>query len=234
MSAKKLQKFGRKLFSFFSLETWKLLLILIFSFFLIATCLRVNHLKMAELRSDVLAADKLGNDALLASALTELQTFTLRHIVVNLDEHNGVSKLEFGTGVFYLEHSYLRAASAAISAASELEVDDSNPNGNIYAQASAVCQPRAIAGGWTWDSAEYIGCFTDELSKYPASSFGDGTLRVELPSTELYRREFVSPVWTFSLTGLLILFNLIISVVILTRFLIWLILEISLFVLKKP
>ena len=151
----------------------------------------------------------------------------------NVVDDNGQKKLEFGTGVFYLEQSYLRAASTALKEASEREIDDANPNGNIYSAVSAICRPLAIANGWAWNSPAHIQCWQEELAKYPASSLKEDVTIASIPSTELYRREYVSPVWTPSLSGFVILFTAIIGVVIFIRFLIWMCLEITLSLMKK-
>lgn len=216
-----------------AVKTWQLLLIFILFAFASATLLRFEHLRMVRLRDAVLAADAEGDDATLAEKLTALQSFAANHIVVNVVDDNGLKKLEFGTGVFYLEQSYLRVASEALEAAAAQEIDDSNPNGNIYAAAMTVCRPLAIRYGWAWNSAEYVGCFTDELAKYPASALTDGTITVALPSTELYRREFASPLWAPSFAGFFLLATFLLGVVIFIRFLIWLILEITLTFLKN-
>ncbi len=150
---------------FHSVKTWQLFLILILLIFVSVTLLRLDHIKMTKLRSAVLSADEEGNEILLASTLNDLKDFTFNNIVVNIIDDNGTKKLEFGTGVFYLEQSYLTAASAALQIASEAEIDDSNPNGNIYALASAVCRPQAIAHGWAWNSPEHIACWQTELAK---------------------------------------------------------------------
>ncbi|MBR3256899.1 hypothetical protein IKG02_01250 [Candidatus Saccharibacteria bacterium] len=215
------------------LKTWQFFLIFILLLFISATCLRIDHIRMSNLRDKVLSADEEGNAEELSQSLTKLQKFTLSHIVVNVVEENGTNKLEFGTGVFYLEQSYLRDASVAMEKAAEMEVDDSNPNGNIYALASAVCRPKAIANGWAWNSPGYLNCFTEELAKYPASDVESQTATASVPSTELYRREFVSPVWTPCLSGFVILLTLILGVVIFIRFLLWALLEITLIIMKK-
>ncbi|MBQ6396144.1 hypothetical protein IJH89_00995 [Candidatus Saccharibacteria bacterium] len=222
----------KRLRSLKSVATWKLFLVFIPLVFLSATLLRLNHQKMTRLRDEVLAADEEGNDVALAAALNDLQSFVSHHEVINVVEKNGNYSVEFGTGVFFLESSYRRAATAALDAVADQEIDDSNPNGNIYAAASAVCRPRAIANGWTWDSQEHIDCYMAELSKYPADSLGDGTITVDIPSSALYRREFSSPVWTFSLTGLVSLATALLGVVIFIKFLIWGALEIALIIIK--
>ncbi|MBQ3430293.1 hypothetical protein IJG21_02620 [Candidatus Saccharibacteria bacterium] len=224
---------GRKKKSL-KLKTWQLILILIPLLFLLATFLRLDHLKMVSLRSEVLELDKEGDEEKIVEKLNELKAFTTSNIIINITEKNGLSKVSFGTGAFYLENSYLKAAAVAIKKAEETAtVDDSNPNGNIYAKASAVCRPLAIKNGWTWDSSEYISCFTEELSKYPALENSNDVFLAEIPSTELFRYDFSSPVWAPTLSGFIILIILALSVVIFIRFLIWLILEISLILIKK-
>ena len=216
-----------------AVRTWQLFLIFVLMVFASATLLRLDHIKMTTLRSAVLLADKEDNEIALAEDLNALKDFVFNHTVVNIIDNNGNKKLEFGTGVFYLEQSYLRAAAAALREASEAEIDDSNPNGNVYAAASAVCRPLAIANGWSWDTPAHIECCQTELAKYPADTLDDGTVKVKIPSTELYRREFSSPVWTPSFAGFIILITLMLGVVIFIRFLIWIVLEITLNFMKN-
>lgn len=216
-----------------SVKTWQLFLIFILLVFASATLLRLDHIKMTNLRAAVLTADKEGNEIALAEDLNALKDFTFNNIVINIVDDNGGKKIEFGTGVFYLEQSYLTAASEALRVASEAEIDDDNPNGNVYALASAVCQPLAIANGWSWNSPEHIACWQAELAKYPSTSESSETVRVSLPSTELYRREFVSPVWAPSISGFVILITLVLGVVIFIRLLIWICLEITLIIMKN-
>ena len=217
------------------LKTWQLLLILMPLLFLLATLLRLDHLKMTSLRSEILKLDEEeGNDEEIVKKINELKNFTTKNIVINITEKNGLTKISFGTGPFYLENSYLRAASAAIKKAEESAVvDDSNPNGNIYAAASSVCRPKAIKNGWSWNSAEYISCFTEELAKYPAQENFNDTFLADIPSTELFRYDFASPIWAPTFSGFIVLLILGLSVVIFIRFLIWIILEISLSLLKN-
>lgn len=233
MGGKKTNRIRRLLQNFRAVQNWQLLLILIPLLFVTATLLRLDHLRMAELRSAVLAADEAGDDAAINESLAKLQEFTFSHIVVNLVERNGRQNLVFGTGPFYLENQYLRAANAAIAAAESQIGDDSNPNGNIYAAVSAICRPLAIANGWAWNSPGYLECWTSELAKYPAAGELDVEFRATLPSTELFRHNYASPIWTPSWSGLAILACLIIIVIIVIRILIWCVLQIALFVMKR-
>ena len=221
------------------IKTWVLFLFLIPLLAVDATLMRLNHIKMTELRDAVLAVDAKiseeeteeetqAKDAELEEALINLKEYVFSHIVINVVEENGVQRITFGTGPFYLEHQYLRAANKALKEAEKNMASDSNPNGNIYALASAVCQPLAIANGWRWNSAEYINCMMGEIQKYPVASELQDTIIANLPSTELYRKNYASPIWTPTLLGFLMLITIIIIVVIIIRVIIWVILRITL------
>ena len=233
MGGKRIKHLTIKLKKLRSVKTWQLFLIFVLLIFVCATLLRLDHIKMSNLRASVLEADKDGNEFILADTLNELKSFASKNIIVNIIDDNGGKKIEFGTGVFYLEQSYLRAASAVLRAAAEKEIDDGNPNGNVYGIVSGICRPRAIANGWDWDTPDYIACWQEELAKFPASTLNDGTINVALPSTELYRREYSSPIWAPTVSGFFILVTLILGVVIFIRFLIWAGLEITLIIMKK-
>lgn len=218
----------RKL-KFRKLKTWQLLLILVPLLFVDATLLRLDHIRMAELRDAAISADAAeASDEEITEKLSALKDYTLSNIVVNVVDDNGTQRVVFGTGPFYLEHTYIRAANRALNEAESKLADDSNPNGNIYALASEVCRAAAIANGWNWDDANYINCMVSEINKYPAASDLETTIAASLPSTELYRWEFASPIWAPTLTGFMILITLIIIVVILIRMLIWIVLRLSL------
>ena len=216
------------------IRLWQLLLILIPLLFVAATLLRLDHLKMVELRDAVLAADAAEDDAAIQSSLVALQEFVVSHIVVNIAEQNGVQSVIFGTGPFYLEHQYLRAANAAIEAAEAEVVDDSNPYGNIYAAVSAICRPLAIQNGWAWNSQPYLDCWTSHLAEYPASDNLEINLTANVPSTELFRHNYASPIWAPTAAGWVILLCILLTLVILVRFVIWLILKIALLFAKNP
>ena len=210
------------------LHTWQLILILIPLLFLAATFLRLDHIKMTELRTVVLDADAAGDEEKLSNSLSELANFTRKNIVINIIDNNGDQKITFGTGPFYLEQSYLRAADRAISETEAQIADSTNPNGNIFAAAMNICKPQAIANGWAWNSQPYLDCMTSEINKYPASENLTDQLSANIPSTELYRKEFSSPIWAPSLSGFTILLCLILIVVIFIRFIIWAVIRLSL------
>ena len=234
MGGKRTNHLKRALARLKRIRLWQLLLILIPLLFVAATLLRLDHLKMVELRDAVLAADAAEDDAAIQSSLVALQELVVSHIVVNIAEQNGVQSIIFGTGPFYLEHQYLRAANAAIEAAEAEVVDDSNPYGNIYAAVSAICRPLAIQNGWAWNSQPYLDCWTSHLAEYPASDNLEINLTANVPSTELFRHNYASPIWAPTAAGWVILLCILLTLVILVRFVIWLILKIALLFAKNP
>ncbi|MBQ3280196.1 hypothetical protein IJG92_00860 [Candidatus Saccharibacteria bacterium] len=210
------------------IKTWMLLILLVILVFVDATLLRLNHIKMSELRDAVLTADDANDDAAIADGLVKLKEFVFSNTVINVTEENGEQVVSFGTGPFYLEHQYLRAAQAALNDAEAKLAGDSNPNGNIYGLAGNTCKALALQNGWTWDNANFINCMVTEINKYPAASDIQDTVIASLPSTELFRHNYASPIWTPSFLGWLILITIVVVVVIFIRFIIWVVLRLSL------
>lgn len=233
MGGKKTNHTRRLLKSFGAVQNWQLLLILIPLLFVTATLLRLDHLRMVELREAVIQADAANDDEAIQKSLVALQEFVFKHVVVNMTERNGVQRITFGTGPFYLQNQYLRAANAAIEAAEAQLSDDSNPNGNIYAAVSAICRPLAIINGWSWNSPGYLECWTSELGKYPAADELNTAFVAQIPSTELYRHDYASPIWAPSWSGLAILACVIIIFIVIIRIVIWCVLQLFLLFLDK-
>lgn len=215
------------------IKTWQLLIILVLLLFIEATLLRIDHIKMTDLKSAVETADESGDDQAIADALEELRQFTLSHTVINVVEKNGKSLISFGTGPIYLEHQYTRKASEALAAAEANAGTDANPNGNVFAKAMAVCRPLALQNGWVSESPEYINCFMGEIAKYPASETLEDTYAASLPSTALFRYDFASPIWTFTWSGIIGIICAILAIVIIFRFIVWLFLHIAIIFIKN-
>ena len=213
-------------------KIWQLLLILAPLLFLTATLLRFDHIKMTELKAEVLAADEEGNDEKIAETLNNLKNFTFSHIVINVVEQNGTSRITFGTGPFYLEHQYLRKTSEILQQAEQNVGTDANPNGNVYAAAMSVCQPQAQRNGWAWNNPDYMNCYLTEINKYPASERIEDTVVVSLPDTTLYRYDFASPMWAPTLTGFAMLASLILAAVIIIRLFAWIVIHIAILFVK--
>lgn len=212
----------------FKIKNWMLFLILLVLLFVDATLLRQNHIKMTELREAVLTADANNDDAAIADGLVQLKEFVFSNIVVNVVEENGEQTISFGTGPFYLEHQYLRAAQEALAKAEAELSSDANPNGNIYGMAGETCRALALQNGWTWDNVNFINCMMTEINKYPSANEIQDTIIATLPSTELYRHNYASPVWAPSLVGWLIIITLVIAVVIFIKIVIFIVLRLSL------
>lgn len=161
--------------------------------FVAATFLRLNNIGMVQRRDAVLAADKAGDTNVIQSRLYDLQRYASSHM--NSD-----------TESFYLEQQYRRDAQKAVDAAK----NDSNPNGNVNVKAEAICRPQ-----YTVWSPAYVQCFTDALSKFPPSP--DPAQNVNLPSTSLYRYDFISPLWSADFAGFSVLACLVIILMIIIR-----------------
>lgn len=181
-------------------KTWQLVLVLILMLFVTATFLRINNIGMIQRREAVLSADKEGNAEVLQNRLYDLQRYAAAHM--NAD-----------TGVIYLQYSYDRAAEVAKKAAEA----ETKGGSNIYKKIEdEVCGPLARANGWRWPDARYIACQRTELAKYPAAQQGSGT--VTLPNKELFRHSFLSPAWSPDFAGLFVVVCLLITLVIIARF----------------
>lgn len=235
-----------------SIRTWQLILILIPLLFITATFLRFDNLKMQELKAAVLEADSANEDqngelsegktkktqseinAELAVKIKELKTYTESHTVVNFMDKNGRTELVFGSGPFYLEHQYNRLATEALKKAQALAatVSDQNPNGNIYARANEICRPQAIRNGWRWNSAPFIACMTNEIAKFPTTDRLTEQISATIPSTALFRYDFVSPVWSPTPAGFALTLSLLLVIIIIIRLITWCLLRIALLFLK--
>ena len=78
-----MKKRGRVKFR--KLKTWQLLVVLVPLLFVDATLLRLDHIKMTELRDAVLQADEAEDDAAIAENLDKLKKFVFGNIVINVD-----------------------------------------------------------------------------------------------------------------------------------------------------
>ena len=231
---------------FKQIKTWQLFLALIPLFFLTATFLRFDHLKMNDLKTKVLQADQGKTadgkeitsqeeiDHNLKTTLTELKKYTESHVVVNFIEKNGRNSLVFGTGPFYLENQYNRKATAALAEAENKlkNTGDTKPTGNVFAKAMEVCKPKAIANGWAWNSPGYLNCMTGIINSYPTTDQITTSLTANIPSTSLYRYDFSSPVWAPDLAGFALLICLVLIIIILIRLLIFIVLRIAILFIK--
>ncbi len=188
--------------------TWKILIVAILVFPVGLTFMRLDNLRMEELRDAVDVADQKGDIPERTHALVELQDFVFGHMNTN-------------TGPFYLRFQYERDAEASLAGTPEYE--------NIYKEASEYCQPKF---NYRWSLA-FIDCMTSRLEETTGSSSLEGDLMSRLPNTELYRREYRAPLWSPTWSGFTMLVVALLLLVVIIRFIVWLILRISLFFLQK-
>lgn len=174
------ERFRRWLKRLKAIKIWQLVVLLLLSLLVSATLLRLNSLTMSELRKAVVAADNKGDVAALNTAIEQLGAYVTTHMNTSL-----------GDG-FYLTASYERAREAAVNAAA----DTTNPDSALYQQASVQCQSaaaRAAFGGY------YVPCV---LAKVKELGSSDALVsELNLPRAELYKINFVSPVWSPDAAG---------------------------------
>ena len=73
------------------IKTWQLLVILVPLLFVDATLLRLDHIRMTELRDAVLTADANEDDEAIKQSLEELKKFVFSNMVINVVDDNGES-----------------------------------------------------------------------------------------------------------------------------------------------
>lgn len=214
----------------FRVRNWKLALIAILLSFWCASIVHIDGEHMVELRDAVITADETEDDELIENTLRELRDFTMTHIVLSPIDADGLKTYTFGTGPFYLEHKYTRAANDAIARAKE-EINAggvNNPNGNIYAQVAGYCDSI----GYDYPSQPYLDCWVNELAKYPASETMVTSEDVKVPSKELFRYDFAAPLWYPCLSGWLIAITALLLVIVVIRMIYWIILRIAIIFVK--
>ncbi len=192
------------------LRTWQLLVILLLLTFVSATLLRLNNIGMIERRAAVLAADKSGDKAKIASSLLELQRYVSAHMNASLE--NGL----------YLESSYARDRDRAIAAAASAN----NPSSEVYKQASLDCRSRFVGGVASFRN-DYVQCVVQRVGSLSPGQ--DPAAGLKLPRADLYRYDFISPAWTPDPAGFSVLLTLLLALWIAARWLrfalVWLLIK---------
>ena len=230
------KKSARKILAkIFEVKNWKLLLIFILVAFLAATQLLIDHLRMLEYKKAVMDADIANDDEAIATALEKLHKFTSSHIIFNIVEENGNQRLTFGTGAFYLNNLYHRRANEALKVAQDkiLEEDPTmSAYGNVYKKVADICDAEGKKHGWRYPNKNYLDCFINKLADYPPSDQVQVSAMANLPSTDLFRYDYSSPIWCWCLSGVLILICLIILIVVIIRIVIWIFTTIAILIVR--
>ena len=80
----------------------------------------------------------------------------------------------------------------------------------------------------------FFGGLNRELEAYPTvDRLAETELKADVPSTELFRYNYASPIWAPTWAGWVILLCVFLILVIIIRILIWCVLRIALFFLDK-
>jgi hypothetical protein len=214
------------------IRIWYLVFALLPLLVISATLLRMDNQKLSELQNDVAAADESGDRDQILASLIDLRIYVSKNIVLTSYERNGESHLAFGTGPFYLKEEYVRRANEEIERAKEEIFSDDNPNGNVFEQAAAICDPIARANGWRYPDPRYIECIMNELDKFPPSPEIDDFREIAIPALGLFRYDFASPIWAPTPTGFAILACLIIFLLIAFKIIAYIFLRLTLAVLR--
>lgn len=176
-----------------SIKTWQLVVLLVLFGFIAATFLRLNNIGMVQRRDAVYKADEAGDTLVVQQRLYDLQRYVTAHM--NAD-----------AGAVYLEHQYARDFEKSQTSSG----GTTNPNGNIYRKAQDVCAPK-----FTSYSQAYLQCTVDYLSQYAPAT--DQSSTVKSLSSDVYRKSFLSPLWTPDFAGFSVLICLLILVMIFVR-----------------
>jgi hypothetical protein len=176
------------------IKTWQLIVALVLLGGLSAFFSRQNNLQMIELRNLVKQADEQNKD--VDKTLLNLQHYVTSHMNTDLGE--GVA----------LQNSYERAYTAAVNAAAQ----STNPNAALYAQAEAQCQPIFQR---TRSFPAYTQCAADILSRLAPGQ--DALSNIKTPSPDLYKFNYVSPLWSPDLAGITVVLTLIAGLMLIFR-----------------
>lgn len=148
---------------------------------------------MVERRTAILSADKAGDETAIANNLYALQRYSAAH-------------MNASSGPVYLEESYKRQAKKLVEDAKAASTVDKE----VIERADATC--RAQFPGY---SQAYVQCNASEQAKHSGTSQTENT--ISFPNPELYRHDYISPIWSPDFAGVMVLVSVIITGVIVTR-----------------
>lgn len=201
--------YRRRLKALQRLKTWQLLILLLLGVLVSATLLRMNNLGMVERRSAVIAADETGDKEQLKSTIVELQRYVTKHMNTDLG------------GGFFLTKTYERDRDQALASANQ----SGNPGSTIYQQASLECRSQ-FRGGRESFRNDYVQCVIQKVGALDPQTNPEDSLK--LPKADAYRVDFSSPFWSFDLAGIAVAFCVLITGVIIGRFLLLVLLKLLL------
>lgn len=177
-------------------KTWQLVLLLILSFYVSATFLRINNVGMLERVKAVEAADKLADEEVIQERLYELQRYVSQH-------------MNTSTRDIYLQTIYERDSRAILKKAEDANRQTHN---TIWNKAANECYAE-YPGYWQGQ----IQCILEKQKSFPTSS---PITEVQTPDPAEYKHTFLSPVWSPDFAGWSVLVSLLLLLMILVRVLV--------------
>lgn len=157
--------------------------------------LRSNNLQMTNLRDKLVEADQSDNIAKVKIQAYDLQKYVLNH-------------MNTSTGKVALQTLYDQAV--------ERVVKDSRPpniDTELYSRATVECESRLTSSGYT----AWADCVSQKVGVNGNFKAVD---RLNLPDTDLYYVEYISPRFSLDLAGLTILLAILGAVILLFKLLI--------------
>ncbi len=176
-------------------KLWQLLVLLMALTAWSALMLRQNNLNMITLRNLVQQADEQGGDA--SGALTTLGTYVTTHMNTSI-----------GPSGLYLQHGYQRAYLQAIDHAKQA----GGSTGRVYQQVDDDCQ-KAYDRITAFEA--HVQCVVDRVAAQTSSQ--SPVVAISVPLADLYRYDFLSPVWSPDVAGFTVLVTVFLLVLIASR-----------------
>lgn len=176
-------------------KTWQLVLLLLVFGLLSTWLLRQNNLGMIERRNLVKMADEQAKD--VHKALANLQVYVAAHMNTSMGD-KGV----------YLEHTYQKAYERAVQEA----MQSGNSTNDIYTRADKECQTTFSK---TASYQAYAQCVADKIAALGGGN--DPLSALKAPATDLYRYNFISPLWTPDAAGIFVAITLFIAALLVAR-----------------
>lgn len=177
------------------IKVWQLLILLALLAGASAYFLRQNSLEMVNYRNAVKDADENGGDT--KKALRELQNYVTNHMNTSL-----------GDGIV-LHAAQKRAYDVAASKAADV----TNPASQIYTQVELECRPVFKR---THSFPAYTQCAREKLAVLMPPG-QDPLASLQLPSADLFKYNFLSPLWSPDLAGFSVLATILVGLTILAR-----------------
>jgi hypothetical protein len=180
------------------IKVWHLLVLLIVSGGVSIELLRQNNLGMIERRNLVKQADEQNGD--VHKALVALQQYVTAHM-----------NTDMGDKGIYLEHTYQRAYDRGV----QESLQDDSASRSLYEAADAACHA-------TFSRTQSFPAYTQCVAEKLVGQVGNDPLSsAKLPSVDLYRYNFISPIWSTDAAGIWIAESVLLSLLLFSRIILY-------------